>query len=52
MVLSVLIPLLLSFDIISKAEIGDCSSSSAEGAFVIFYRVCHDPFQKYVEEGG
>ena len=41
-----------SSDVISKAEVGDCSASNADSAFMIFKGVCHDPFQKYVEEGG
>ena len=41
-----------AIDAISKAEIGDCSASNADGAFVIFKDVCYDPFQEYVEEGG
>ena len=35
-----------------KAEIGNCSACNADSAFMIFYGVCHDSFQKYVEEGG
>ena len=41
-----------AIDIISKAEIGDCSVFNAYSAFMIFYGVYRDPFQKYVEEGG
>ena len=39
-------------NVISKAEIGDCSASNTDSAFMIYKGVCHDPFQKYVEEGG
>ena len=45
-------PWLVAIDVISKAEIGDCSASSADSAFVIFEGVCKDTFQKYVVEGG
>ena len=39
-------------NVVSKAEVGDCSASNADSAFIIFKDVCHDPFQKFVEEGG
>ena len=42
----------LAIDVIRKAEIGDCSASTADSAFVIFKSICYDPFQKYFEEGG
>ena len=41
-----------AINVISKAEVCDCSAPSADCALMIFSGVCHDPFQKYVEEGG
>ena len=52
LILPVLVYLLLTIDVISKAETGDCFASNADSATVSFKGVSHDHFQKYVEEGG
>ena len=44
LILTVLLALLLSHRCHQKAENGNCSASSADGAFMIFWGVCHDPF--------
>ena len=45
-------PGLLGTDLHALLPLGGCFASIADSAFVIFYGICHDPFQKYVEEDG
>ena len=52
LILPVLLPLLVSHRCHQQSEDGNCSASYADSAFMIFQGVFHDPFKKYIEEGG